>query len=73
MKTTCYGHKAPFIHHTPLGWAAVGETCTNKKFPYQMRTYKMHVDHEHYDLKPEFREAELPKQRMIKLDIFGIH
>ena len=27
MQTRCFGHKAPFAHHTSLGWALVGETC----------------------------------------------
>ena len=29
MSTKCFGFKAPYAHHTPLGWALVGETCPN--------------------------------------------
>ena len=29
MTTKCFGFKAPYAEHTPLGWALIGENCAN--------------------------------------------
>ena len=30
LSTKCYGHKPPYVHHTPLGWALVGRSCVSE-------------------------------------------
>ena len=57
MKTRCYGNSAPFVHHTALGWALVGETCiiNNSKNDKHCNTVlKTTMYHEHYKIKRDF-------------------
>ena len=70
LKTTCYGNEAPFIHKTPLGWAAVGETCKAFHRKGELKTFKTTIDHEHFTLQPEFRKPELTEETLIKRNVF---
>ena len=51
MYTRCFGNKPPFAHHTALGWAVVGETCSSKP-NFNPCTLKTSVC-SHFSLKPE--------------------
>ena len=55
MFTKAYGHKAPYAHHTNLGWALVGATCqvsdVNSKVATVLRTS---IDHDHFSKENSF-------------------
>ena len=45
--------KAPFVHHTALGFAVVGSICLRDKKAYstQCKTLRTHVSHDHFSAK----------------------
>ena len=61
----CYGNHFPFVYHTSLGWALIGEVCPQIK-PKEKQSYvtlRTVVDHEHYDSKLTFPTEELSTDR----------
>ena len=54
MFTKCYGNKPPYAHHTPLGWAIVGETCPKQSSNSGSSSRKTSC-HEHFSAKTCFR------------------
>ena len=59
MSTKCFGFKAPYAHHTPLGWALVGQACptadgnTLKSTVCVMKTT---ISDMHMEVSPRFLE-----------------
>lgn len=58
MRTKCHGHKAPYAHHTSLGWALVGQTCIQESVPPQMSVMRVNY-HESLKIQPCFTEPAL--------------
>ena len=55
MFTRCYGGKAPFVHHTALGWALVGRACVIsdcERNPRVLRTAVVESFSQHPVLRP---------------------
>ena len=55
MRTRCYGNAPPFVHHTALGWALVGECCTthSSSSPLSPVALKTNLS-EHFSAIPSF-------------------
>ena len=60
LQTSCFGHKAPFAHHTRLGWALVGETCL-PDYSFVKSVYKVDFSHDHFVKKQCFPVSSCPK------------
>ena len=58
MRTKCHGHKAPYAHHTSLGWALVGQTCIPDTTPSVMNVMKVNL-HEALEIQPCFSQPAL--------------
>ena len=56
MATRCYGHKAPFVHHTSIGWALVGEVCLGQGSNKYNTVLRVDVECEHLEAIPCFTE-----------------
>ena len=69
MQTVCYTKKTPFIHKTPLGWAAVGSTCEKILGRRSLKTLKTSITHEHFQVN---RTSQSPtsKEQAIKKNVF---
>ena len=47
MSTKCFGYKAPFVHHTAIGWALVGSVCFESSAKQSPVTLKTNLISEH--------------------------
>ena len=58
MGTQCYGTQEPWVHDTPLGWALVGNTCTDRKSSISDKKHvlKSVITHEHLEVKNIFNK-----------------
>lgn len=72
MSTKCYGSHFPFVHKTPLGYALVGPSCSNKSVQNPVvKTLRtaINIDCNHTDSKMVFPNDVCPA----KSDIFALH
>ena len=69
MKTQCIGDKAPFLHHTSLGWAVVGSAC-DVSTAYNSKVYRTSISHEHFTVKRTLQMSEADKLSQTKLNVF---
>lgn len=58
MKTRCHGSTFPYAHHTPLGWALVGESCVVRGRGGETKV--PHVPHEHLVANKCFSDSLVP-------------
>ena len=60
LKTESHGDRAPFAHHTSLGWAVVGNVCVNKKSSLNFKVLRTSLEPPELptDLKPCFPSAK---------------
>lgn len=70
MQTRVFGTKSPWIHHTVLGWAAVGGTCVNDVNKRYNKVLKTTLSHEHYQVIPKFPINESKAQQRIEQDVY---
>ena len=71
--TTRHGHKAPYVHHTRLGWALVGNICTSATNTTEKKVLRTKLDHEHYHSEICFPSIKTTDQKCLKNDPFDQH
>ena len=72
MYTCCYGQRAPFAHHTRLGWALVGQVCRDDGTS-DRKVLRTTLSHEHFSANMTFSSNINKDDIPLILDVFDEH
>ena len=73
MFTTRHGQKAPYVHHTRLGWSLVGNVCTETRTSTEKKVFRTKIDHEHFHSELCFPSMNKIDQKQLIEDSFDQH
>ena len=71
--TKQHGQKAPYVHHTRLGWALVGNVCTATTNANERKVLRTTIDHEHFHSENCFPLVKDADQKRLAVDPFDQH